>query len=436
MPFNFFSKHKSWKIPFLIILIAWPASIFLLYSFSDSKQTIVKISATDPNQVIELQAVAALGYLEPEGEVINLSGTVLAEGSRVDKLLVKGGDKVKVGQIVAILDSHNRLEAAFKRAQTKVKIARSRLEQVKAGAKQGEINAQKAKIENLKAELQGQKLAQQATIERLIADLTGNIAAQQATIGRLEAQLNNATIECDRFEGLYIDGAVTASNRDLKCLEKDTAYQRVMESKFTLQRIEDSGKEAIAAAQANLQRTINTILQQQTEAQATLNQIAEIRSVDLVLAEAELEDAIVGVQQAQAELDLAYVRSPIDGQILKINTWPGEIVSNQGIVELGQTGQMYVKAEVYETDISRVLLGQHSTITSDGFPGQLQGTVDEIGLQIGKKEVLSTNPAVDVDARVVEVKIRLDSEDSQKVAGLTNLQVKVVIDSSKPLSKN
>ena len=430
MKFNSFSKLQSWKTPFLIIAIAWPASILLLYSFLYSKQTIAKVSAADPDQVIELQAVAALGYLEPAGEVINLSGTVLAEGARVDKLLIKQGDRVKEGQVVAILDSRDRLDAALKRAQTKVKIARSRLEQVKAGAKAGEINAQKARIENLKAELQGQKLAQQATIERLTADLKGNTAAQKATIERLEAELTNAETECDRFERLYTDGAVTASNRDLKCLEKETARKRVMESKVTLKRIEDSGQEEIAEAQANLQRTISTIQQQQTEAQATLNQIAEIRPVDLVLAEAELEDAIVGVQQAQAELDLAYVRSPSEGQILKIHTWPGEIISDLGIVELGQTGQMYVKAEVYETDISRVYLGQQSTITSDGFPGQLRGKVDEIGLQIGKKEVLSTNPAIDVDSRVVEVKIRLDSEDSQKVAGLTNLQVKVVIDSS------
>ena len=34
----------------------------------------------------------------------------------------------------------------------------------------------------------------------------------------------------------------------------------------------------------------------------------------------------------------------------------------------------------------------------------------------------------DKDARVVEVKVRLDPEDSEKVAGLTNLQVRVKID--------
>lgn len=31
------------------------------------------------------------------------------------------------------------------------------------------------------------------------------------------------------------------------------------------------------------------------------------------------------------------VRSPIDGQVLKINTRPGEIISNTGIAELGRT---------------------------------------------------------------------------------------------------
>jgi HlyD family secretion protein len=91
---------------------------------------------------------------------------------------------------------------------------------------------------------------------------------------------------------------------------------------------------------------------------------------------------------------------------------------------------MYVRAEVYETDITKVRIGQRAKIQSDGIYGilgDLQGTVAEIGLSIGKKDVLGTDPVADVDARVVEVKICLDSKDSQQVAGLTNLQVKAVI---------
>ncbi len=430
MKYDSFGKQRSlWSVLFAVAITS-PVSIFLFDTFQSSQTDVTQVVPSESETIPQTRRVAALGFIEPEGEVIRLSGTVLAEGARVDRLLVQQGEQVRAGQIVAILDSHNRLTAALERAKTQVQIAQSRLEQVKAGAQVGEINAQWARIETVQAELRGQIITQQATIERLQANLTGETAAQQATIERLQAQLRHAQTECDRFERLYFEGVVSASDRDLKCLEQETAQKRVIESEVTLKQIIDSGKEEIKAAQANLQRTINTIQQQQSEAEATLNQIAEVRAVDLALAQAELEDGIVGVQQAQAELDLAYVRSPSSGQILKIHTRPGEIVRAQGIVELGQTQQMYVKAEVYETDISQVRLGQRSRITSDGFPGELNGVVDEIGLQIGKKSVFSTNPVVDVDARVVEVKIRLNSEDSQKVAGLTNLQVKVVIESS------
>jgi HlyD family secretion protein len=53
--------------------------------------------------------------------------------------------------------------------------------------------------------------------------------------------------------------------------------------------------------------------------------------------------------------------------------------------------------------------------------------VEDIGLKIAKKDVLGTDPVADADARVVEVKIRLDLSDSKKVASLTNLKVKLFI---------
>ncbi|NEP29575.1 HlyD family efflux transporter periplasmic adaptor subunit, partial [Moorena sp. SIO3I6] len=154
----------------------------------------------------------------------------------------------------------------------------------------------------------------------------------------------------------------------------------------------------------------------------------------VAVAAAELATAKAAVQQAQANFNVAYVRSPRSGQVLKVQTWPGEIVSNNGIVEIGQTDKMYVNAEVYETDIKNVRLGQTVKILSDGVVGDLQGIVDEVGLQIGTKDVLGTDPVADADARVVEVKIRLNSEDSQRVAGLTNLQVNVLIDTASKIS--
>ncbi|MUL35056.1 ABC exporter membrane fusion protein [Gloeocapsopsis dulcis] len=342
--------------------------------------------------VPQVRVVTALGRLEPYQEVIQLSAPVSSEGSRVDELLVKQGDQVSKGQIVAILDSRDRLLTALEQAQQQVKVAQTRLAQVKAGAKSGEINAQ------------------QATISRIEVEKQEETKAQQATIARLDAEVRNAQLEYLRYQKLYQEGAISTSERDSKQLTLQTVQQQLNE------------------AQANLNRITRSRQEQVGEAKATLDQIAEVRPVDVAAAQAEVDSAIVAVKQAQANLDLAYVRSPRDGQIMKIHAWSGEVIGNDGVVDIGQTDQMYVVAEVYESDIQKVRPGQNVTITSSAFTEKLQGEVDEIGLAIGKKDVLDTDPTANIDSRVVEVKIRLDPEASQQVSGLTNMQVKTVIE--------
>ena len=60
---------------------------------------------------------------------------------------------------------------------------------------------------------------------------------------------------------------------------------------------------------------------QLTESKAKLNSIAEIRPTDIQVAQANMESAKASVQQAQAELNLSSILSPIHGQVLKINAW-------------------------------------------------------------------------------------------------------------------
>jgi HlyD family secretion protein len=131
------------------------------------------------------------------------------------------------------------------------------------------------------------------------------------------------------------------------------------------------------------------------------------------------------LQQAQADLDLTRVRAPISGQVIKIHAYPGERVTTAGVAEIGKTDEMYAIAEVYESDIGGVHAGQRATVTSPALRDELQGTVESIGWKVDKLDVLSTDPAAKTDARVIEVKIRLD--DSARVARLTNMQVDVRI---------
>ena len=126
-------------------------------------------------------------------------------------------------------------------------------------------------------------------------------------------------------------------------------------------------------------------------------------------------------------MEQAYIRTPMAGQILKIHTRSGEKISDSGIADLGQTDQMVAVAEVYQTDIGKVQLGQQAVITSQSFSGELRGKVSQIGLQVSRQNVFSNQPGENLDRRVVEVKIRLTPEDSKRVASLTNLQVQTAI---------
>jgi len=363
-----------------------------LYSLSRSRLVEPVSYLTPTTQASTVTTVTALGRLEPEGEVIQLFAPATIEKIRIDQLLVKEGDRVRAGQVIAILESQERLQIALKQAEQQVEVAKFNLEIVRSGAKKGEIEAQKA------------------IISRLEADLVGQPAVEKAKIARLKAELHNARTERERYRTLYQQGAISASDFDNKRLKMETLREQIKETQATLKQI------------------ITTRVEQINEAKATLDRLAEIRPVDLQKASAEVESAMIAVEQAQAELDLAYVRTPRDGQILKINTWPGEVVGDNGIVELGQTDRMYVVAEIYETDISQVNIGQKATITSNALTDTLEGDVVQIGKQIYKKDIFSTNPAADVDARIVEVKIRLSPSHSQRVANLTRLQVQVAIE--------
>jgi HlyD family secretion protein len=412
-----------------------------------------------------INSVTAVGHLEPKGEVIKLSAPTagIQAASRVQQLLIKEGDKVKQGQVVAILDNHDTQVAALEEAKAKLQESRANLAQVRAGSPRdiqaqtsviarlqaqlrGERDAQQAMIARIAAQLSGEKIAQQATVNRLEAELRGQQDSLRATLTRIQAEQRNAQVDAQRYEMLYKEGAISQQERDRRRLSAVTSNQQVVEGQAVLRQTIATIRQQIAEARANQVKTLSTLQQQLVEARvnrdktiatlqrqieeekARLNRLLEVRPTDMQMAQAQVSNAIAMVRKAEAELKLSYVRAPMNSEILKVHTKAGEAINQMGIAEIGQTDQMIVIAEVPEDSIARVRLGQTATITSDNgaFIGELKGTVAEIGRKIGKKDVLNTDPAADIDARVIQVKIALSPEDSAKVSGLT--YAKVVVD--------
>jgi HlyD family secretion protein len=427
-------------------------------------ESTVATKAASPKQI---DAVTALGRLEPLGETIEVSAPSTQSGaSTIERIMVKEGDKVTAGQTIAILDNRQRLEASLSKAQEDVKVSAANLAKTKAGAKQGEIDAQKAEISRLESQLKGDGATYVATKARLVgqlkwtpaaqsgkisalqAQLAGEKPTQAATVRRIESQLQNAEVDYKRFQQLYTERAIEATKVDAKRLEVDTARQQLAEAKSkynqtiatlnqqiienqaTKNNLETTATQELAEAKSNYDRTLATTTQQIAAAKATLSKIAEVRTVDVQGAQAELSRAQAAARQAQAELAQAYVRAPAAGEILKIRARAGEIpASGKGIVAMGQTSQMVAVAEIYESDIAKIRVGQAAIVSSESgaFSKKVRGTVTSIGLQIGKKDVLSTDPAADTDSRTVEVKVAIDPTDSQAIKNLTNSKVAVNI---------
>jgi len=456
-------QPKVWLSVAVALPVALAAGLLATTRMEQLKKLTSAVSvAPIPN------TISAIGRLEPKGEIIKLSAPAgLSGNSRVQQLLVKEGQRVQQGQVVAILDNRDTSMAVVEEAKAKMQESRANLAQVRAGSPK-DVQAQKFIIARLQAQLAGEKEAQQAMISRIAAQLSGEKIAQEATVTRLEAELlgqreslkatvervraeqRNAQVDSGRYEFLYKQGAISQQERDRRQLNAVTTNQQLIESQASLKRAISTIKQQISEARANQVKTLNTLQQQLIEATANrnktiatlqrqideekekLNRLLVVSPLNVQVAQAQVTNAIALMRKAQAELRQSYVKAPSSGEILKIHTKSGEMMGVNGIAEIGQTDQMFVVAEVPEDSISKIRLGQTATISSDNgtFNGQLKGKVTEIGRKIGKKDVLNNDPAADIDARVVEVKIALSPEFNKQVSGLTNAKVTVEINAN------
>lgn len=427
MSYKLLFKPKNQGLIALIVAATAITGGIAVYGISNFGRT-EKSSVIEAKPIVPISPmVTALGRLEPETEIIKLSAPLALDGDRISQLLVKEGDNVKKGQVIAVLQSRDLLKKALIQRQKQVKVAEAKLQQIKAGAKSGEIAAQQAIVERIKAQYVGDKQAQAENIARISAQWEGDRIAQTATINKLTAELNNAQAEYQRYQQLFSEGVISSSVIDSKRLNVETAKQILNESQAVLKRINTTANKQLAEAKIALNRINNTSNKEISEAKAKLNSIGEIRPVDIELARTEVESAIADLQRAETELQGTYIRAPMTGQIIKIHARVGEKIDKPGVADFAQTNIMMAVAEVYQTDISKIKLGQTAIITSQGFTGELKGIVQQIGLQVKRQNVFGDQPGENLDGRIIEVKIRLNPEDSKRVSGLTNLQVQTAI---------
>ena len=242
--------------------------------------------------------------------------------------------------------------------------------------------------------------------------MLGAAAAEERSIsclGRLEPGLGVVRV-ASPSEG----GGVIAS---LKVSEGEWVEQRQILATLADHALRKADVSRLEAELANAKR--------EAERMRRLSKRSVTSAANLDEAEVGLRIAQANLAASRARLELTRIRAPIVGQVLEIHARSGERVGANGVLEMGDTKHMVAVAEVYETDIGSISEGQRAVIQSSALPAPLSGVVGRVGLKVGRMDALGTDPIAKADARVIEVRIDLDSSES--VARLTNLQVEIEI---------
>ncbi len=229
--------------------------------------------------------------------------------------------------------------------------------------------------------------------------------------------------------------AAIAASHDEAVAELERAGATLRETKLTLERTRDlsargvASESALQTAEARAAEAGRDV----ERAQVNLSRYSgnPEEQPDIVLARANLKSAETELARAMEDADRAFVTAPISGTVLDVNVQVGERPDGGGILDLGNTDVMMVEAEVYQTLIGRVAIGDPVVVLAEALDQELVGAVTAIGLEIGRQSITSSDPAANTDARVVDVIVTLDEVSTPAAQRFTNLEVVVQIDAGR-----
>jgi HlyD family secretion protein len=246
--------------------------------------------------------------------------------------------------------------------------------------------------------------------------------------GQVLAELENADYRAEVDSAKASLAAKAAAERKVingaRRQERDEAWSSVSEARAVTENAQSEWRrrqELFAAgvvSREELDRYAREADVARAKYQAAVEQHSLVddhaREEDRSLAEAELQLARSELDEAEARYQKTFIRSPIDGSVLRKHHRSGESVSNSStvpdpILTIGDRKRLRVRVDVDETDVGKVRIGQKAYVTADAFGKQkFWGRVVRVGQQLGPKNVRTDEPTERVDTKILETLVELD----------------------------
>jgi len=347
----------KWKIliGIVLVLVAIGGTVASV-RYSQSSQVTVQTAIASKGDLISL--VTASGEIKPK-TYTNLGAN--AQG-RVMELMVKEGDHVRRGEVVA------------------------RIESIQANA---DVVAQKATVASAEAD----SSATEAGLK--VQDDT--IRTQQATIDRTKADLALAKINYERYDQLFKAGVAPKSDYDQRKSAYDSQVAGLREAELRLDQLKSQRAQSLAQI-TSAQRRV-------AQAQAGLTRVNDIL---------EKHDVVTPLDGIVTTLPVQVGETVVPG------------IQNSAASSVMTVADMSVvtaEVNVDETDIVNLELDQKVEVTIDAIPNRtFAGHVTQIGNEAilrSTGQVASSSATSSTEAKDFKVVITLDDPPEEVRPGLS-----------------
>jgi HlyD family secretion protein len=426
-----------WLVPILAAIVA----ISLVASRP------ARIKTIRPARTVISETIAASG--EVRGQMETSVGANV--GGRVAAVLVRSGDRVQAGQVVARM-ADDVLRAEVTQAQEEWRVAQAAVAQadgaVRSAQAQVALAARKpldADVVRTRAEAAQNTAVAEAKVvaaRQRLAELARGATAEQrqqvaAQTEQAQLALEKAERDLERQKRLYRAGAIAQIALDDAETARDTARKTLDNVRARQREVEVGTRpEQVAQAQADLRAAEATLEgatamgRAQVEAILALPRLEDVRVAQAKLSEAQRDRAAARakMQQARIALDVArqrlaetLVTAPFDGAITDVVTEAGGITGpSQPVVKLVRVSRPEIRVAIDEDNLGRLKVGQRAIVTAEAFPSQqITAHVREIGA------------AVQSDKGQIEVKLTPEQTPSWLRPGQT-LAVNLIVSRGAP----
>ncbi len=356
------------------------------YYYWKSQQDALAAQQSQGRQVavrrgVLVATVSASGSIAPEAQVmLNFQ----APGT-VDKVNVVVGQNVKVGEVLAQLDTAE-LTLAVQQAQQAYIAQQINYSQTVAGPKPYELVAAQAQLASARAQYADAQTPNDSVVAQALA------------------QLKKADNDVKQAEEAYngvVAGRAAAKEYGVKGGGLGKAEEQMRAQLEVLRAARDSAQVAYdRAARGSTDAQVRAAYAAVQQAQASLDRLAPDGD-RIGISKAQLEQARITNEQAKLRLDRSSLTAPFDGEVGQVNVTRGGSSSGPlGAVMLVDTARFHIDVSVDEIDIAKLKLGQTVNVSTDALPdAPITGKIDRIApVATNQAGVVSFQARIQVDS--------------------------------------